>query len=70
MHNNQVKRDDEVCTFKKSREKEDNLEEGCKQIHKLRATETTSTNTDTKLGCFGKRELFQFPQCTSYKIKI
>ena len=42
--------------LKKPREKRDNLEEVCKQIYKLRAVEATSTNIDTKLGCFGKRE--------------
>lgn len=70
MYNNQVYTDGEVCTFKKPRKKEDSLEEVCKQIYKLRAVETTRTNTDTKLGCFGKREKSQYPQCTSYKIKI
>ena len=69
MYNNQVNTAGEVCTFKKSREKEDNLEKRYKQVYRLRATETTRTNTDTKLGCFGKRELSQYPQCTSYKIK-
>lgn len=70
MYNNQVNIGGEVRTFKKTRKKEDNLEEVCKQIYKLRAVETTSTNTDTKLGCFGKREKSKYPQCTSYKIKI
>lgn len=70
MYNNQVKTDGEVCTFKKSREKEDNLEKVCRQIRKLRAVETTSTNTDTELGGFGKRKQSQHPQRTSYKIKI
>lgn len=56
ISNNQVNTDSKVCTFKKSREKKDNLEKVGKQIYKLRAVETISTNIDTKLGCFGKRE--------------
>lgn len=41
--------------LKKSREKEDNLEKVCKQIYKLRAVETASTNIDTKLGLWKER---------------
>lgn len=43
--------------LEKSTEKEENLgKKVCKQIYRLRAIETTSTNIDTKLGCFEKRE--------------
>lgn len=40
MYNNQVNIGGEVRTFKKTRKKEDKLEEVCKQIYKLRTVET------------------------------